>query len=240
MVYYSELIGKRIIDKNHKKVGHVKDLCFIDGSRYAKISGIIIKYKGDLKKISWKNVLEIGDDPNAPYPFSIYLNQEFKHVRLRHIKENVLHTIIDKQLIDINGARVIRVNDILLGQSGKKLILVGVDVSTKGLMKRLGLGFVPLRIHEHIIPWKDVAPLSDDIKDLKLKVKRDRLNELHPAELADMIRDLNLEEKTMFFNTLDKEKAATALLTSQPEVQKTFLKSLSLKKYCKAFRNNAK
>lgn len=233
MVYYSVLLGKPIIDRKNKKIGVIKDFSFIDKSRYAIISGIVINIKNSKRIIPWKYVSEIGDKPEDPFPLGIYLNVEFDELKMGDVKDKTLNEVIDKQLMDINGARIIRVNDILLGQRLNSLIIVGVDISTKGLFRRLGLGFLPFKILEQIILWKDVAPLSKDDKNIKLKVKMDRINELHPAEIADMIRDLNLEEKEMFFNSLDKEKAAEALLTSQPDVQKSFFKTLSINKLAK-------
>ncbi|VVB77957.1 MgtE intracellular N domain protein [uncultured archaeon] len=233
MLYYSKLIGKPVIDKTNRRIGYVKDLAFTDKDRYAIISGVVIEVNGIKEMIPWKYILEIGDKPKDPSPIEIYLNEEFKKVKFCDVCNKTLKEVIDKQLMDINGARVIRVNDILLGRTGNKLIIVGVDISTKGLLRRLGLGFIPLKKQEDIILWKDVAQLSDDKKGIKLKVKRERINKLHPAEIADMIRDLNLEEKQMIFNSLDRQKAAETLLTSQPDDQRTFFKTLTFKKLAK-------
>lgn len=230
MVYYSELIGRPVFDKEKKKIGKVSDFSFFDGSRYASISSVVLLVNKTKKIIAWNYVQEIKEKQNYATPASIYLNREIQKIRFSENKGKLLNEIMDKQLIDINGARVIRVNDILLGKVGKKLAIIGVDISTKGLMRRIGLDILFPKNTEHIILWKDVAPLSEDIQNLKLKVKRDRINELHPAEIADLIRDLSLEEKEMFFNTLSKEKAAKALLSSQPEIQKTVFRTLSLKK----------
>ncbi len=230
MVYYSELIGRPVFDKEKKKIGKVSDFSFFDGSRYASISSVVLLVNKTKKIIAWNYVQEIKEKQNYATPASIYLNREIQKIRFSENKGKLLNEIMDKQLIDINGARVIRVNDILLGKVGKKLAIIGVDISTKGLMRRIGLDILFPKNTEHIILWKDVAPLSEDIQNLKLKVKRDRINELHPTEIADLIRDLSLEEKEMFFNTLSKEKAAKALLSSQPEIQKTVFRTLSLKK----------
>lgn len=233
MVYYSQLISEPVIDKNNKKIGVVKDLCFTDKSRYAIISGIVLEINKSRKIIPWKYIFEIREKSQKSFPIGIYLNEELGKIKFSQISDKTLIEVIDKQLMDINGARIIRVNDILLGQKLNNLIIVGVDISTKGLFRRLGLGFLPFKIEEQIILWKDVAPLSQDMKGIKLKVKMDRINQLHPAEIADMIRDLNIEEKEMFFNSLDRQKAAETLLTSQPDVQKTFFKTLSIKKIAK-------
>jgi len=241
MVYYSELIGKPVIDVEGKKISVVKDFCFFDKARYANISCVvcIVNVDGEKKEkiIPWKFVEAVGDKPTDYFPLGIYLNKrldEIKNIKADEDKQSFLNNIIDKQLIDINGARIIRVNDILLGIVGKKFSLIGVDVSAKGLLRRLGMlkffHYFNRKIQEHIILWKDVAPVSKDVANIRLKVKQERLNELHPAELADMIRDLNIEEKLMVFNSLDKKKAAETLLGAQPDIQKTFFKSISLKK----------
>jgi len=230
MVYYSELLGKPILDKGNKKIGKVKDFCFADRARYAIVIGIIFDLNGLKKMIPWENILEIGDKSEDPFPIGVYLNKELNSLKFYEPCGSMMHDIIDKQLMDIDGARVIRVNDILLGRTGNKFIIVGVDTSTKGLLRRIGLGFFAKKIQEHIILWKDVAPISQDIKNLQLKIKRERINQLHPAEIADLIRDLSLEEKEMMFNTLSNEKAAETLLKSTPDVQKSFFKTISLKK----------
>jgi magnesium transporter len=229
MVYYSQLIGKWIIDSNQNKIGKVKDFCIIDGVRYATIQGIVLYVEGELKVINWRYVSEIGEKSEDTFPFSVYLNRAGKKIKYEVLDKPVLNEIIDKQIIDVSGARIVRVNDILLGKVGKKFAVIGVSTSSHGLFRRMGLSMLVGNKKEHIIMWKDVAPLSKKIKTLKVKIKRDRLNELHAAEIADLIRDLSLEEKVMVFNSLTKEKAAKTLLIANPDVQKTVFKTLSLK-----------
>jgi len=233
MVYYSQLVGRPIIDKNNKKIGFVNDLDFIDKRGYAVISGIIVEINKKNCIIPWKYIFEIREERNRKLQIGIYLNEEIKKIKYVSSGDKKLNNIIDKQLMDINGARIIRVNDIILGKRGNNLIIAGVDIGTKGLLRRLGLGFIPFNFKEQIILWKDLAPISDDTKGIMLKVKLDRINQLHPAEIADMIRDLNLEEKELFFNSLDRQKAAETLLTSQPDIQKSFFKALSINKIAK-------
>jgi len=230
MVYFSQLIGKPIIDEDGKIISKVLDFSFIDGKRYATISGIICNIDGNKKTIKWKYVKELGDLPSDRYPFSIYLNKQKNKIKFLELQKPILKDLLDKQIIDTSGARVVRINDILLGKVGKKLAIIGVDVSAKGLLRRLGvLRFVP-QPTEHIILWKDVSPISQEIKNIQIKTKSEKINQMHPAEIADLIRDLSLEEKVFVFNSLKHEKAAETLIESQPEIQKTFFKTLSLRK----------
>jgi CBS domain-containing protein/sporulation protein YlmC with PRC-barrel domain len=230
MVYFSELIGKPIIDKEGKKISRVIDFSFIDGKRYATISGVICNIDGIIKIIKWNNVKEIGNFSEKKSRFLIYLNKEKKKIKFQPLSKPILNDLLDKQIIDTTGARVVRVNDILIGKVGRKLAIIGVDVSAKGLLRRLGvLKFVP-QPTENIILWKDVSPITTEIKNIQVKTKSEKINRLHPAEIADMIRDLNLEEKVFVFNSLNKARAAETLIKVQPEIQKTFFKTLSLKK----------
>jgi magnesium transporter len=229
MVYFSELLGKEIYDIKKKKVGVVRDFCFKDAVRYAKITGIIINDNRDMK-LSWKYVAGLGDYEKDPLPFSIYLNVSEKNLKLAKVVNSKVSDILDKQIIDVNGARVVRVNDVLLGKVGRSLAVIGVSIGTQGLFRRLGVNWLANKSKEHIIMWKDVAPLSTDIKNLQIKQRSERINELHASEIASLIKDLTLEEKLMLFNNLSQEKAAKTLLKSQPEVRQGVFKTLSMKK----------
>ncbi len=229
MVYFSELIGKEIYDIKKKKVGVVKDFCFKDAVKYAKITGIITKDNSDLK-ISWDYVAGVGDYESDELHFVIYLNVEKDKLKLSKVKSSRVGSILDKQIIDVNGARVVRVNDVLLGKVGKSLAVIGVSVGQQGIFRRLGIPWLANKSKEHIIIWKDVSPLSTNIPNLQIKQKSERINELHASEIADLIRDVTLEEKLMIFNNLSKEKAAKTLLKSQADVREHVFKTLSIKK----------
>ena len=230
MVYYSQILGKPIIDDVGNKVGIVKDLCIKDGVRYASVCGVVGNFNGNSKMIKWESIAELGNKPNDKFSLGIYLNKEFSKIKLHDATALNLNRLLDKQIIDVKGARVVRVNDILLGQIHNKFVLIGVDISTKGIFRRLGISGLFKKLKEHIIMWKDISPLAENMSSLSIKVQREKLNQMHPAEIADLIRDLSIEEKEMIFNTLSDKKAAETLLKSQPDVQKTFFRTMSLKK----------
>ena len=208
----------------------LSEISFIDGKRYATILGIICYINGFKKTIKWRYVEELGNKLDDRYPFSVYLNKPKNKIKFYEESKPTLNDLLDKQIIDINGARIVRVNDILLGKVGKKLAIIGVDVSARELLRRLGiLKFFP-KLKEQIILWKDVSPITQELKNLQIKIKAEKLNHLHPAEIADLIRDLSLEERVFVFNSLKQEKAAETFIKAQPEIKQTFFKTLSLKK----------
>ncbi|MFH1248825.1 MAG: CBS domain-containing protein [archaeon] len=234
MVYYSQLIGKPVIDKNFRVIGRVRDLAFIDGYKSAKISAIICQTKKGVKKIPWHHVVEIGDKINdTRFKVGVYLNEIESDLRYLNRQDISLNSILDKQIVDVDGVRIIRVNDILLGEIEGKFCVVGVDVSTKGIFRRLGfwkyLGELIPILEEHIIPWQYVEPLNSGSCELHVKCKMDKMVDLHPADIADMMNDLSLDERVFLFNSIDKKKAAETLIVSHPDIKRSVFKAMSSK-----------
>jgi CBS domain-containing protein len=235
MVYYSQLIGKPVIAKDFRVIGKVNGLAFIDGHKYAKISAIVCRTKKGIKKIPWRYVIELGDKINdTRFKVGIYLNATEDRVKYSSKKGLLLNDILDKQILDVDGVRIIRVNDVLLGEIEGRLCVVGVDVSTKGMMRRVGLihhfsELLPI-LEEHIIPWRYVAPLHKRTGELHVKCKMNKLVNLHPADLADAMNDLSADERVLVFNSLDRKKAAETLIVSQPDVKKSVFKGMNIKK----------
>ena len=242
MVYYSQLIGKPVIAKDFKVIGRLKDLTFIDGYKYARISAIICKTKTGIRKIPWKYVIELGDKINdTRFKVGVYLNVEENELGYSKKEDLSLNSLLDRQLLDVDGARIIRVNDILLGAVEDKFCVVGVDISAKWISRRLGFlryfgELLPI-LEEHIVPWEYVEPLHKQTGELHLKCKMDRLVNLHPADLADMMHDLSADQRVLIFDSLDRKKAAETLILSQPEVRKSVFKGMSIKRIAELLGN---
>lgn len=147
--------------------------------------------------------------------------------------------LLDQQVIDVNGRKVVRVNDVDLHEelSGNRLILrVGsVDVGPRGAVRRLLKGFVPSaalhallrRIPPKAIPWEFIDLIeTNPARRVRLKISHDRLAKLHPADIADIIEELAPDEREAVFETLDEEVAAEALEEVEPKLQKAIVESL--------------
>jgi CBS domain-containing protein len=242
MVYFSQLIGKPVVAKDFRVIGKLMDLTFIDGYKYAKISAIVCSTKKGIKKIPWRYVIELGDKINdTRFKVGIYLNAIEQELKYSRREELSLQEILDKQILDVDGARIIRVNDVLLGEIEGKFCVVGVDVSTKGIFRRLGLfryvgELLPI-LDEHIIPWEYVEPLHKHVGELQVRCKRDKLIDLHPADLADMMHDLSADEQVLIFNCLDNKKAAETLIASHPEVRKSVFRGMRVKRIAELLEN---
>jgi len=142
--------------------------------------------------------------------------------------------VLDRQIVDVDGRRVVRVNDLQLARVGEHLCLVGADVGTMGLLRRLGVErpalalFSALRRRppEAIIPWGDVAPLQADAP-IRLRVSRERIGKLHPADIAAIVSDLDRRTGQALVAALDDEMLADTLEESPAELQVAVLNHLT-------------
>jgi CBS domain-containing protein len=147
--------------------------------------------------------------------------------------------LLDQQIIDVHGRKVVRVNDVSLHgdylNHHPVMKIAAVDVGARGAMRRLLRGVVPsgllrkllARIPERAIPWEFVDLIeADPARRVKLKISHERLARLHPADIADIVEDLAPGDREAVFETLDEEVAAEALEEVSPKVQQSIIRSL--------------
>ncbi len=236
MVFFSELKGRRVYDSNKVFLGVVDDLVFVDGEKYAAITHLVYvddnKYR---KKIHFSLVNELKEEKRQKSP-GLVINLSLPKERITpfFIKENdvLVGDILDKQVVDVDGVKVVRVNDIILGKVDEKFCVVAVAVGTKSLIRRLGLEKVarvsPKKINEHVIPWESVERLEPGLHDLHLKIQKNKITDLHPEDIADVMEDLSYNERVLIFNTLNKQQAIRTLIGAEPEVQNSVFKNMKL------------
>jgi len=147
--------------------------------------------------------------------------------------------LLDQQIIDVHGRKVVRVNDVDLHEelTNQHLVLklAAVDVGARGAVRRLLKGVVPAaalrtllrKLPEKMIPWEFVDLIeTDPARRVKLKISHDRLAKLHPADIADIVEELAPAEREAVFETLDEEVAAEALEEIEPKLQRSIVESL--------------
>src|SRR5947208_16230123 len=147
--------------------------------------------------------------------------------------------LLDQQIIDVHGRKVVRVNDVELDSTAVNshitLDIVSVDVGARGAIRRLAKGVVPAftlralldKIPRGGVPWQYVDLLeTDPSRRVKLKIAYEGLSKLHPADIADIVEDLPPAEREAVFETIDEEVAAEALEELDPKVQVSIVQSL--------------
>ncbi len=146
----------------------------------------------------------------------------------------LLDRVLDRQIVDTEGRRVVRVNDLQLARVGEQYCLTGVDVGGRGLLRRLGMEGVGQALarllgrswQTGVIPWEDVAPLHQE-DPLRLRVSHDRIVQLPPADVAAILNDLDHHTSAALMGTFSNEALADALEESPTDVQVTVLSHLA-------------
>jgi magnesium transporter len=228
IIFFSQLYKNQVIDSTGKKIGYLKDLAIAKGDRFPEVSHIIISRKRQTDMIPWDNVRKREK--------TIYLDRPYKDIDKSGKQEDdvfIKEHILDKQVVDVTGLKLIRVNDVALTQIKGKLAVVNLDIGTKAIFRRLGFEklaeFLPFNISDHPVPWESVEPLSRAEK-IHLKVQCGRVSELHPADIAEMFDELSGHERKAILRSMKSETAAEILIECEPEVQKSIIRSLKTKR----------
>jgi magnesium transporter len=233
-VALTELLGATVYDATGVVCGRVREVALTPGEDRAKVSLLIIRTREGNRALPFTSISRINGGVRAQNSVKEWGSSE--GVEGLFLLERDL---LDQQVIDVNGRKVVRVNDVDLHQdtSTSQIVLKvsSVDVGARGAVRRLLKGVVPAaalqallrRIPERPIPWEFVDVIeTDPARRVKLKVSHDRLAKLHPADIADIIEELAPNEREAVFETLDEGVAAEALEEVEHKLQKSIVESL--------------
>jgi CBS domain-containing protein/sporulation protein YlmC with PRC-barrel domain len=231
MAFVSELMDKPVTDIDGRPVGTLKDLVARQWKEFPHpvIDAIVVARKSEQLVIPFSAVAVLI----AP---AIPLNCHLEDIPTYVPGEDdifLVRDVLDKQIIDTNGARVVRVNDLELVRVTGKILVSNVDVGGKGLLRRAGLarladgaaGRLKLRLQNSFISWDDVELLRHD-QFMRLKFPGEALSELHPADVAEIISDLNRLESGQLLESLDIEHLADTLEEVEPDFQASLIKDM--------------
>lgn len=230
----SELLGRKIFDSAGRPVGKILDLTANIGEIYPPVTEILLRLASDgsIVFFPWRRLAEV-EGKLVAHP----LQPGDLRAPTLHPGELLLKdTLLDKQVVDTDGAKIRRVNDLQFLKSHKMLYLVHVDVGFHGLLRRVGLErpinflfrvLFDYTLTDQLISWKFVQPVSSpDL--LRLTVAQKRLAQLHPADLADIIEDLDIHQRAAVFRSLDVETAAETLEETDPKIQVSLIEDLDM------------
>ncbi len=244
--FLSEIVRKPVLLKSGFKVGTLKDIVIkINGGQYPEISNVVVERKWghpDLL-IPWNNVAEINERQTV-----IEINENLERFAVTgDIGDLILvrDMILDKKIIDMEDREVEVVFDLQLVSAEGKLYLTHVDASQSGLLRRMKLGFLNKWLYgkkesPDLVPWNYVHVPSDLGRfkgQLRLNVQRERMKDIHPADLADIIEELGHKERMEIFDSLDTEKAADTLEEIEPRIQRELIKSVRNDKMKEIFKS---
>lgn len=230
MLYLSQVVGRPVRDHHDEPIGKVADLIAALGTRYPPVTGLVVATDRRRIFLPWSSVASL-DEGGARLRTGTIDIGKFR----QRPNEILLHDdLMDKQIVDIDGRKVVRVNDLRLDEIEGTNRLVAVDVGTAGLLRRLGLERLYRRlarrlglpVGERYIDWEDVDPVESSVASIKLRVPHAGLAELHPADLATIIDQLGRRDRAGILASLDDEAAADAIEEMEPETQVEVLEDL--------------
>ncbi|MFZ0535079.1 MAG: CBS domain-containing protein [Anaerolineales bacterium] len=232
MLYASEFIGRPVVD--------------VDGTRLGKLRDLLATRHGDIPhpqlvaievKQHTGSVFIPMHEVAALISLAIPLKKKFSEITPYTPHPEDLHLVrdvLDKQIIDTDGMRVVRVNDLELTRVNGSIYVANVDISGVGLLRRLGLGSLADRLSARprpselpsIISWDNIELLASD-QPMRLKVPTSKMSELHPADLAEILSDLTRQEGSKILETLDIETLADTLEEVEPDFQVSLIERMT-------------
>jgi CBS domain-containing protein/sporulation protein YlmC with PRC-barrel domain len=232
-LFLSRILGKKIVGAEGKALGRVYDLIAEFVEPYPAVTGLVFSptFKKRFLILPWKYVTDLDEAVSV----AINAVSELSALGLRQGELLLREDLLDKQVVDTDGAKIRRVNDLQFLKTSHGLHLVHVDVGFRGLIRRVGLikpfdailqGLFDYKLPNQLISWKFVQPLhSPDL--LRLNITQNKLGQIHPADLADILEDLNIRQREAVFKALDVETAAEALEETDPKIQVSLINDLN-------------
>ncbi len=226
MIYFSHILHKNVRDSTDAVVGKLSDIIIKpETGGYAPLLFLVVKRKSDRQE-----VVISYDYAASMSRGEVVLKNIFSSVETESIDADSGYVyldrdVMDEQIVDVAGARVVRVNDLKLGVVEDTMSVVGIDVSFRGILRRLGVEWCDVFnvFKVNLIDWRKAQPVKGA---LKLNTVSSELVRLHPADLANIVENLSLRQGSTLVDSLDSRAAAQVLEEVDPELQKTIINYL--------------
>lgn len=233
------LVGKQVVDASGRSLGRIQELAVDVGKDANRVSGLLLSKGGKGKAHGSMIAVE---DLEAPRSSDRRLRTNSSPHPVPSLSDTLLleRDLLDQQIIDVDGRKVVRVNDVNLvwaedGPPGRTSLLIqDVEIGLRGAARRLLKGLptgaidgIVNNIPSRLIPWSCVDVIDrDPARRVRLKIGQERLAKLHPSDIADILEDLAPAEREAVFTSLPEETAAEALEEIEPKVQKELLQRM--------------
>ena len=235
MLYLSQMLGKPVVDAAGEDIGTINDIAIATGEVFPRITSLA--FQGPDKTpfmLSWRKYVELYDGER------VTLNVPASEIRFSYLQPDevlLARDLMSKQIVDTQGMKVVRVNDLKLSESRNQLRLLGAEVGTRGILRGISPAFerfvagaaklVGSELPENLIAWNYMDLLDRDLSQVKLSVTHKRLHELHPADVADILEKLSPNQRARVFDHLDNEQAADTISELEDELQADVIDDLS-------------
>jgi magnesium transporter len=231
--YLSRALTSPVRLPNGMGRGRILEILAKDGEP-PKVIACRLKIPGGIRTVAWENIsLTKTGKRSSSYAFTFERLTDFDAsedgIELKHL-------LLDKQIMDVEGRKIVRVNDIRLAIVTEGTFVIAMDVGMAGLLRRLGVDSLVRRLIEAFggslsttfIPWSRMEAFVPDQHGLKLSIDNANLLTMHPSDLADLVEDLDRRSQALIFKSMDAEHAAEVLEEMEPDAQAQVLRELPL------------
>ena len=224
LVSFASLVGRPVRNEDGSVIGKLQDVVVRHGAEtYPPVSGLIVKVGQSQAFIDGARISKLTQKEVVLEAKSINLS-DFQ----RRPGESLLDAdVLDHQIVDVDGLRVVRTSDLYLAPLDKEIRVVGVDISFRSFIRRIFPNFISRRPNpESVVDWGKVASLADSSGVVRSTESRGALSKLRPADIADLIEDLQGREQGALIEMLDPELAADALEEMEDEELQGLMRGL--------------
>ena len=230
-IFVSEVYKKPVLDQAGEEIGKLRDIVVSLGEPFPAVTALVASDGKGTFILPW-------DIVNLFNRRVISVNALIRNLGPASVSPNdilICRDVLDKQIVDINGAKLVRVNDLRLGDIKGRLCLVAADIGFGGLLRRLGVeargeklfSLFHYKLRQRLIGWHYLQPIEPKLTRLTLTTSRQKVPTLHPADLAQIISEVSQKERTALFGSLDVETAAEALHELEPRLQVDIIYDMS-------------
>jgi Mg2+ transporter MgtE len=235
MIYLSRMLGKPVLDAQDEEIGHISDIAIATGEVFPRVTALAFRGPDHTPfMLSWRKFVAEFDGE------SVKLNAPQADLRFSYLQPDevlLARDLMSKQIVDTQGMKVVRVNDLKLSESRNQLRLLGAEVGARGILRGISPALETSvdwiarvfggKLSEHLIAWNYMDLLDRDLSQVKLSVTHKRLDELHPADVADILEQLSPSQRAAVFAHLDNESAAETISELEDELQADVIDDLS-------------
>lgn len=246
MLYLSQMLGEPVIDANGEKIGSISDLAIQTGEVFPRITSLAFLGPGKTPfMISWRKYVDSFSEEEG-----IRLKVDRTAIRFSYLQPAevlLARDLLNRQIVDTQGMKVVRVNDLKLSVSGSQLRLLGAEVGLRGILRGLApwieravcavSGLFGKTIDERLIAWNYMDLLDRDLSKVQLSVSHTRLEELHPADIADILEQLDPKQRAEVFKHLDDAQAGDAIAELEDEFQADIIDEIGEKRASRLLRD---
>ena len=234
MFYLTQMLGKPVVDSAGEVIGEISDIAIATGEVFPRVTSLA--FLGPTKTpfmLSWRKYVASIDAER------IELNATRTELRFSYLQPDevlLARDLLNKQIVDTQGMKVVRVNDLKLSESKSQLRLLGAEVGVRGILRGLhpvveraaarAVRLFGRELPENLIAWNYMDLLDRDLSHVRLSVTHKRLHELHPADVADILEQLTPTQRARVFEHLDNAHAALTVAELEDELQADLIDDL--------------